>query len=329
MGACFSVTDSSKSKHRDGMGNSKEQHFESMTKTTTLNQKEDLVLNKGDFVFQHRNTKFQDVYTVDDNVLGQGGFGIVQKCYHKDTKALRAVKIMRKDKINKSEQVRLRYEIDILKNLDHPNILRLYEVFEDKRNIYLVTEYCNGGELFDEIVKRHRFEEKDAAPIMKQLLSAINYCHNRKVCHRDLKPENILLDAHDKNKIKLIDFGTSQIFENEEKMELVLGTAYYIAPEVLTGNYNEKCDVWSIGVILYILLSGEPPFPGNSDSEILAKVKRGKYSFNRPVWKTRSKTVQNFISKMMAFDPNERLTAAQALESEWIQQKAQEVMDSH
>jgi len=133
----------------------------------------------------------------------------VQKCYHKDTKAVRAVKIMRKDKITRSEQVRLRYEIDILKNLDHPNILRLFEVFEDKRNIYLVTEYCNGGELFDEIIKRQRFEEKDAAPIMKQLLSSINYCHNKKVCHRDLKPENILLDSNDKNTIKVIDFGTS------------------------------------------------------------------------------------------------------------------------
>jgi calcium-dependent protein kinase len=100
------------------------------------------------------------------------------------------------------------------------------------------------------------------------------------VCHRDLKPENILLDSSDKSTIKLIDFGTSQVFENEEKMELILGTAYYIAPEILGGKYDEKCDIWSIGVILFILLSGEPPFPGNSDAEIIQKVKRGKYNFN-------------------------------------------------
>lgn len=198
---------------------------------------------------------------------------------------------MKKDKINSSEQVRLRYEIDILKNLDHPNILRLYEVFEDNKHIFLVTEYCDGGELFDEILLRQRFEEKDAAPIMKQLLSAINYCHKQKVCHRDLKPENVLLDSGDKSTIKLIDFGTSQVFENEEKMELVLGTAYYIAPEVLAGKYDEKCDIWSIGVILYILLSGEPPFFGNNDAEIIQKVKKGRYYYNKPIWKSRSSQV--------------------------------------
>ena len=178
-------------------------------------------------------------------------------------------------------RVRLSYEIDILKNLDHPNILRLYEVFEDAKNIYLVTELCNGGELFDEIVSRTRFGERDAANVIKQLISAISYCHSKKVCHRDLKPENILIDNKESLTIKLIDFGTSQRFEDEEKMELVLGTAYYIAPEVLKGEYDEKCDVWSIGVILYILLSGEPPFPGGDDKEILRSVIQGKYSFKR------------------------------------------------
>ena len=204
----------------------------------------------------------------------------MQRCAHKATGAIRAVKIMRKNKIQKSDWTRLRYEIDILKNLDHPNILRLYETIEDNNSIYLVTEICEGGELFDEILARNRFEEKDAAPIMKQLLSAINYCHKKNVCHRDLKPENVLLDSKDKQTIKVIDFGTSQVFANEEKMELVLGTAYYIAPEILSGKYDEKCDMWSIGVILYILLSGEPPFSGTTDADIIAKVKKGKYNFN-------------------------------------------------
>jgi calcium-dependent protein kinase len=169
-------------------------------------------------------------------------------------------------------KTRLNYEIDILKNLDHPNILRLYEVFEDKKYIYLVTEFCQGGELFDEIIARGKFNERDAAVIIKQLLSAISYCHSKKVSHRDLKPENILIDNKETLQIKLIDFGTSQRFEDEENMELVLGTAYYIAPEVLKGHYDEKCDIWSIGVILYILLSGEPPFPGSDDKEILKSV---------------------------------------------------------
>jgi calcium-dependent protein kinase len=186
---------------------------------------------------------------------------------------------MRKDKISKNQSVRLKYEIDILKNLDHPNILKLYEVYEDKQNIYLVTEFCSGGELFDEIIAKGRFEEHEAAFIMKQLFSAIAYCHSKNVCHRDLKPENILLDANDKRSIKLIDFGTSQVYTDEEKMEVVIGTSYYIAPEVLAGKYTEKCDMWSLGVILYILLSGQPPFPGENEKEIIAKVKIGKYEF--------------------------------------------------
>jgi len=169
-----------------------------------------------------------------------------------------------KDKMSPHAKIRLNYEIDILKNLDHPNILRLYEVFEDKKFIYLVTEFCEAGELFDEIVKRQRFDERDAAIIIKQLLSAIAYCHSKSVCHRDLKPENILIDNKETLSIKLIDFGTSQKFDTEEKMELILGTAYYIAPEVLKGEYDEKCDVWSCGVILYILLSGSPPFNGKN-----------------------------------------------------------------
>ena len=119
-------------------------------------------------------------------------------------------------------------------------------------------------------------------------MSAISYCHSKKVCHRDLKPENILIDNKETLSIKLIDFGTSQKFEDEEKMELVLGTAYYIAPEVLKGQYDEMCDIWSCGVITYILLSGEPPFPGADDKEILKNVVMGKYGFTREVWKSRS-----------------------------------------
>ena len=130
------------------------------------------------------------------------------KCTHKVTGETRAVKIMDKSKISPSEQVRLSYEIDVLKNLSYPNILRLFDVFEDSKQIYLVTEFCSGGELFDEIISKGFLSENDAAPIIKQLLSAITYCQY----HRDLKPGNILLDRMDKNTIKLIDLGTSQVY---------------------------------------------------------------------------------------------------------------------
>jgi calcium-dependent protein kinase len=139
-----------------------------------------------------------------------------------------------------------------------------------------VTELCTGGELFDEITNQSQFCEGDAAKIIQQVLLAIGYCHSKRIVHRDLKPENILLDSKkNSNVVKVIDFGTSSKFEPGKKLSSQFGTAYYIAPEVLTSEYNEKCDIWSIGVILYILLSGRPPFDGKDDKEIIKKVRIG------------------------------------------------------
>mmetsp|Transcript_24774 Transcript_24774/g.21999 ORF Transcript_24774/g.21999 Transcript_24774/m.21999 type:complete len:169 (+) Transcript_24774:252-758(+) len=157
-------------------------------------------------------------------------------------------------------------EINILRELDHPNIVKMYEYFEDEKRYYIITEICKGGELFDEIIARGKFTEKDAAVLVKQILSCINYCHKNKIVHRDLKPENVLLEQNkDFDQIKIIDFGTSLVHSENKLLDEKLGTPYYIAPEVLNKKYNEKCDLWSIGVITYILLSGMPPFNGNTD----------------------------------------------------------------
>ena len=135
---------------------------------------------------------------------------------------------------------------------------------------------CTGGELFDRLSKDKPMEEKDSANIMKQLLSSIVYCHTKNVVHRDLKPENLLLESNEENaRIKVIDFGTSQIFNQSKKMTVKIGTPYYIAPEVLSQSYTEKCDVWSCGVILYILVCGYPPFVGRNDNDIMNKIKKG------------------------------------------------------
>ncbi len=142
----------------------------------------------------------------------------MQKCIHRVGKEVRAVKILNKDAMDEKEKTRLQYEIDILRNLDHPNIVKLYEIFEDRHAIYLVTELCTGGELFDEIVARQSFKEQDAALVIKQVLSAMAYCHSKHVAHRDLKPENLLLDSKKNDNIKVIDFGTSQVFEENENM---------------------------------------------------------------------------------------------------------------
>lgn len=215
--------------------------------------------------------------------------------------------------MDKQEKVRLEYEVEILKNLNHPNIVRLFEVYENKDNIFLVQELCDGRELFDEISNRKKFSEMEAAIVTKQILQAIAYCHEKKVCHRDLKPENILIDPKSKGAIKVIDFGTSHVFSKGNNMHQVYGTAYYIAPEVLSGEYNEMCDNWSIGVILYIMLTGKPPFPGKSDEIILEKVRNANYSFPEKDWSNLSPDSKDLVSKLMEKDFSKRLTAQQAL----------------
>lgn len=174
-------------------------------------------------------------------------------------------------------------------------------------------------------MNRSKFDEGDAAIVMKQLLSAINYCHSKKIVHRDLKPENMLLEQDkDLEKIKIVDFGTSLVYDSGKKLEEKLGTAYYIAPEVIKKSYNEKCDLWSCGVIMYILISGEPPFndPRADNDAIMKKVELGKYDIEHGIWKSVSKEAKDLIKKLLTYDPAERISAEQALRHPWIADRA-------
>ena len=259
-----------------------------------------------------------------------GAFGEVRTCTHRKTGIQRAVKIIKKAFLQGKEETRFLQEINILKSMvificlqpiiqDHPNIVRIFEVYQDVKRYFIVTEVCNGGELFDQILKRGFFSERDAAVIMKQVLSAISYCHSLKIVHRDLKPENLLLDQDDDNfTLKVIDFGTSQTFDKAQRLHQTYGTPYYIAPEILQGDYTESCDVWSCGVILYILLNGHPPFDGKSDQEILQAVMKGVYQTSGPVWSKISEEGQDLIRKMLAFDGERRITAQNALLHPWF-----------
>jgi len=287
------------------------------TKENHTKPSNDFQISAGDFI-KSKKTNFRDDYIVKDQ-LGQGAFGEVRKVIHKATKMTRAAKILRKDAIDESEQAKLLEEVRILTTLDHPHIMKIYEMFEDKTKYYIISEFLEGGELFDRIIENDHFSERDAAKIMKQLLSAVAYCHKHNIVHRDLKPENLVYESKSKDaNLKVIDFGTAKVFKNNQKMSETFGTAYYIAPEILTGNYTEKCDVWSCGVILYILLSGTPPFPGADDREILRRVKVGKYAFNDNVWKNISEDAKKFIQRMMEFDQNKRLSAQDALNDGWF-----------
>lgn len=203
--------------------------------------------------------------------------------------------------------------------LDHPNIIKLHETWETDRICFLVTELCEGGELFFYITKRKHLTESQAASVMRQAFYALCYLHNNKICHRDIKPENFLLFKEDDDSyIKLIDFGLAKRVSKNEVMNSPNGTPYYIAPEVLKGSYTTQCDNWSMGVVMYIMLSGKPPFGGRSNKEIIDNVLKGSYSFNSSVWTGISKLAKDLISKLLDRQADMRLTAEEAYNHPWI-----------
>ena len=224
-------------------------------------------------------------------------------------------------------------EIQILIEIDHPNIIKIYEYFQDEIYFYVITEFVSGGELYDTITKWKNFSEEKAAYIIRQLLSAVNYLHSHNIVHRDLKPENIMVEKNNKTKkkedkneqeiinIKLIDFGTCNYFDGKTKLTLRVGTHYYIAPEVLRRSYNEKCDIWSCGVILYILLCGYPPFSGYSTEEIIYEVMQGKFSMEGNEWKKISSSAKDLVTKLLEFNADKRFSAQEAINHKWIQEK--------
>lgn len=215
-------------------------------------------------------------YRLDKRELGSGHFGTVSRCQSIQSGDWFACKKIRKSKVRKLKN--LKNEIKLLRSMDHPSIIRLVDVFEDDLFLYIVMELCTGGELFDRIIDKTQagssYGEKDAARIMRQVFRALEYCHGHNIVHRDLKPENLLFrDKREDSDLVIIDFGLSREFEpNEMFMSTKVGTPYYVAPEVLRKSYTSACDLWSAGVILYILLCGTPPFYGDNDADVLRKV---------------------------------------------------------
>jgi len=273
-----------------------------------INTVKDVVAQQQDFVVEYQDmTIFMAKYTMKEECLGEGAFGVVQMATLKSNGEKRAVKIIDKLLLDSQDRIRLKYEIDILRNLNHPNIVRLYEVYENKNKLLLVQELCDGYELFDAIKHYTTFNEKRAAEIIQQLIQAISYCHAKNVVHRDLKPENILIDFNREGhirSIKLIDFGVAHHHDaGNSKMHQMYGTPYYIAPEVIAGNYTDKCDMWSIGVILYILLSGNPPYSADEDKKILKLITEVNWKFQGQVWNGVSADAKDFLTKLMTKNP--------------------------
>ena len=233
---------------------------------------------------------------------------------------MRAIKKLPKNRIKHPE--RLQTEIDVMKTSDHPYIVKLYEVWEDDRYIYLVQECCNGGELFNYIIKKKKLTEREAATIFHQLLTAVNYLHQNNIVHRDLKPENLLFanEDCDLGLLKLCDFGLAKNCVNtSKKMVSKIGTPFYIAPEVLgNAGYGPSCDLWSCGVILFILLSGVPPFFGNTEARIFEKIRNATFDFKRPEWSSVSESAKDLIRNLLVVNPEVRFNMEQTLAHPWI-----------
>jgi len=204
--------------------------------------------------------------------------------------------------------------------MDHPHVARLSDVYQDETDLYFVMEVLEGGELFDKIQKLRRFTEIDAASALWQMLLVVNYLHGRNIMHRDLKPENFLYDKKGSDHLKLIDFGFSRAHRQESaKMRLVCGTTPYMAPEVIQGSYDLMGDLWSIGVITYILNIGTMPFAGSSDQELKNVICEGAISWPEPLPKNMSPELQDLISKLLEVDPAKRLSAEEALKHPWLE----------
>ncbi|CAE7025991.1 CPK2 [Symbiodinium sp. KB8] len=284
-------------------------------------------INRRQFILSNPG-QIKEFYKLDSKKIGEGTYGSVAIGVHQQTNVERAVKTMSKGNIKHVE--RFMQEINIMKSMDHPNIIKLFETFEDRKQIFLVMELCQGGELFDRIIEAGHFTEKDCAIVVQQMLSAVLYMHTSGVCHRDLKPENFLFLTKgpiDKNVLKIIDFGLSKAFEDGVHMTTKAGTPYYVAPQVLQGRYDKSCDIWSCGVIMYTMLCGYPPFYGKTDQEVLSKVRKGLYTFDSKDWKFVSEDAKKLISQLIKLDPEHRYTSKQALDDPWIVQRAPRAAD--
>ncbi|CAI5475339.1 unnamed protein product [Closterium sp. Yama58-4] len=293
-----------------------------------------------DQVLPFQTALLESFFSLDSHVLGSGQFGTVRRCTERLTGARFACKTISKDRLrSEAQQEEVRREVALMQRVGgsgageageaqgmaHPGVVQLRGVFEDEQSVHLVMDLCEGGELFDEVVRRGRLSERDAANVFAQVASAVAHCHARGVLHRDLKPENILLTRDPSAPLstaplttKLADFGLAVSLQSGDRAMGVAGSPFYMAPEVLLGEYALEADVWSLGVILYILLCGAPPFWGPTDKDVFVEVLKGVVDFSGAEWVGVSEEAKRLVLSLLHRDPQRRPTAAQILSHPWI-----------
>ncbi|MCO5547017.1 hypothetical protein L7F22_000457 [Adiantum nelumboides] len=271
------------------------------------------------------NRTFRDVratYTIGRE-LGRGNFAVTYLCTHKVTGKRFACKSIPKRKLVNAEDIKdVQREVRILNHLEGiANIVELEDTFEDKIAVHLIMELCTGGELFDRIEAQGKYTERAAASVFRTIIQIVHVCHSMGVMHRDLKPENFLYSSKKENSpLKIADFGVAVFFKQGDYFQDVVGSSYYIAPEVLDEHYGPEADIWSAGVILYILLSGSPPFSPGSDKveDIFRAIRHDSIDFTSSPWPSISEGAKDLLRKMLVYDPKLRLKPYDILSHSWI-----------
>eukprot|EP00299_Pterocystis_sp_00344_P001274 c11107_g1_i1.p1 GENE.c11107_g1_i1~~c11107_g1_i1.p1 ORF type:complete len:472 (+),score=93.80 c11107_g1_i1:39-1418(+) len=263
--------------------------------------------------------KIEDYYDVREE-LGTGGFAVVKKGICKADGKAYALKMIRNSVFLKNKE-RTEEEVSVQMSLDHPNIVKIKEVVKTAKFFVIVMELLTGKELFDRVVSREKYSEHDAKIVVVKLLGAVKYIHDNNVVHRDLKPENLIFDRPgDDAELKLTDFGFATLYDPKKKLTATCGTPEYVAPEILDEKpYGKSVDMWSCGVIIYILLCGFPPFYGDSENELFDRICSAKYKFLSPYWDKVSWEAKDLIRHLLELDTSKRFTADQALEHKWLQ----------
>ncbi|CAO3615607.1 unnamed protein product [Cunninghamella blakesleeana] len=269
------------------------------------------------------------VYKVSKTTLGVGSFAVVKECSDCSSGKSYALKIILKKVIAGKEHM-LTSELEILKQVHHPHLISLHDLYETKDAVYIVTDLASGGELFQQLLDKGSYTERDACHLIAQILEGLAYLHDHDIVHRDIKPENLLFATKEPDsKLMITDFGLSKILKHHDDILMTAcGTPGYVAPEVLLQKgHGKPVDIWSVGVITFVLLSGYTPFYGEDQAELFENIMSGKYEFDEEYWGEISDTAKNFVDRLLTFDPEKRITAKEALQHPWITNEQEIVPD--